>query len=197
MKTRDHLKLARHLAAQNNSDKVLFYHCAFVLGSISPDINFFTHISGRTMAGHTYEESYSSIKKKLEKILEKDEWTVKDAYTFGTVVHYMTDYFTYAHNTGFKGNLREHNNYEKELRKMFSKYLEYNSIDSRKRSCYQINRKQMLHYIELKHKEYKECRVSMEDDCLYILKICDSLMRLYFLNGKKRTYGRKVPRLDY
>lgn len=186
MKTRDHFKLAKSLVMDNNEGKKSFYGYCFILGNVLPDINVFTHISGLSMAGHTYEESYDSIKKKMKKILKKDTWNAKDAYEFGKALHYITDYFTHAHNMDFEGGLAEHNSYEKSLRKVFSIHLNYDLSAKEDNDYYPISRKKVFNYIELKHKEYKENWLSMEDDCSYIFKICTCLMCLYYTNVKPR-----------
>ena len=124
----NHLQLGRALAAES---PVLAEHLLrrelFLLGSMIPDFIPFTYLSGyretHRWLGHSLPHSTPKIERNLKKRLSVGLRSAKDAFRLGVLLHYLADSFTYVHSAGFAGGRREHDRYERELRKVFPQFL--------------------------------------------------------------------------
>ncbi len=92
---------------------------AFMLGCVHPDKNPFTYLKGsvrhKLLRGHNWECSQRLIQRLCTRLKFSQEFTWKQAYEIGLLLHYCCDAFTFAHNQAFSQNLKEHRRYEAHL----------------------------------------------------------------------------------
>lgn len=168
MQTRDHKALAEFLVSEIGQELSAIYIKAFILGNIEPDKNLFTYLHGLVRGvkfhGHNYENILPVMEKLFCSLQEKRHWGIREYYHFGKLLHYIADAFTFPHHRIFRGNLREHCRYEKELHKRFLYMLQEpqkQPIQTRGRG---------LDCIKKLHEEYLRQAGNYENDCSYILK---------------------------
>ncbi len=107
-----HLSLAKKLLSKtrnysNNLNKIAFYW-----GNIRPDIH-----SPFNRGKHKYEISLDIIEKKWQKLEETPAaCSLLCSYRLGVILHYIADFFCYAHNNEYyDNNLKAHLIYEQKL----------------------------------------------------------------------------------
>lgn len=168
MQTRDYKALAEFLISEIGHELSAIYIKAFILGNIEPDKNLFTYLHGLVRGikfhGHNYENILPVMEKLFDSLQEKRCWGIREYYHFGKLLHYTADAFTFPHNRIFRGNLREHCRYEKELHKRFLYMLQ----ESQKQPTQKRGRG--LDCIKKLHEEYLQQAGNYENDCRYILK---------------------------
>ena len=117
MRKKSHILLARYLADQMPANESLQSHRkAFCLGNILPDIQP-SFITKR----HEYFGTFDEVQGKIRRLVQVGE-NYNDRVFWrraGEVMHYIADYFTFPHNKTFDGTLRQHNSYEKHLKKEY------------------------------------------------------------------------------
>lgn len=120
--------LGRYLAQQYFGRTPKRYIRAFLLGCTEPDKNLTTYLKGsirsQWLRGHNWESSQRYIQRIAERLERRKTFRLIDYYTLGKLVHYITDAFTFSHNTDFPGNLKIHRHYENKLQHYFLSYLE-------------------------------------------------------------------------
>lgn len=123
MQGNDHATLAHFLINQLPSPVSLRHKTAFIIGCIEPDLNPFTYMRGsirhRFMHGHNAENAKEHIRKCLDKMQNNIPESKFDYFTLGTMIHYIADSFTFAHNQAFTGTMKDHIAYEKRLNPIF------------------------------------------------------------------------------
>lgn len=173
MQTKDHKMLAEFLIHGMKYYIPPFYIKAFLLGSVEPDINKFTYlhglIRGEKFHGHNYENIMPVMKKLFYSIEKKQNLGIREYYHLGKLMHYIADAFTFPHNRMFKGNLRDHWEYEEELHQKFNCLLPKRKIERKfTTSC-------DFRCIEILHEEYLQNACTYEDDCKYILNATEMI----------------------
>ena len=112
------------------------YRTAFLLGCIEPDRNPATYLKGSVRAqwlrGHNYENAKYFMGRIARRLEQKKSWNLLDYYTAGKLIHYTVDAFTYAHNSSFPIDLREHKVYEAALQDYFLEFLRSHNTAPRK-----------------------------------------------------------------
>lgn len=127
MKSKSHLILAKYIAG-GLGELSRKERCAFIFGCIEPDYNYITYLRGtfrkRTLAGHSFENAGEYIKATISRLQNRENMKCRDYFRLGTIMHYVVDAFTYAHNENFPGAIAAHRDYEKQLKDSFKKFLE-------------------------------------------------------------------------
>ena len=121
METKDHLLLARTLAA--GLQLSFGRRMAFILGNLVPDINPISYLSPSCQSklnGHCYEHRRGSIERSLSK---KGCRSCLDWYRAGNTTHYLADSFTRPHNETFAFGYWEHITYEHDLHRVFYRQI--------------------------------------------------------------------------
>ena len=124
----NHFQLARALAAESDAlQKHRFRRALFLLGNILPDFLFFTYLRGfqnsHRWIGHNLPHSTPAIEKNLKKRLSVGLRSPHDAFRLGILLHYLADSFTYPHTEQFPGRQPQHSRYERDLIKIFPRFL--------------------------------------------------------------------------
>lgn len=175
MQTRDHKVLGELLMANTGFNIPYLYRKAFILGSIEPDMNPFTYLHGFTKGvkfhGHNYGNVLSVMKKLFDSVQEQKYFGARFYYRLGKLTHYIADAFTFPHNKGFHGGLREHCRYESTLHEEFSGMLQKHvAIGIRPGNW------NSFQCVEILHKEYMKEAGGCEIDCRYILQAAAMLV---------------------
>lgn len=170
MTTKSHYDFGNYLLknyVQFNSDSA---NTAFLLGCVEPDVNVATYLRGslsyQFLRGHNYPNLMPYVKmlhKKLQHCVKKD---FVYYYRIGKLVHYLTDAFTYPHNSIFTGNLHEHIRYEQELESRFKSTM---PIQLKKPKIYELDH--LYSYFRAAHDVYLKSRPGAETDMYFILNI--------------------------
>ncbi len=153
-------------------DDLILHKKAFMFGSILPDCmpSFLTR-------KHNIEETFSILEKELYKVTEKFD-IEKGINTYfcrhlGVITHYIADYFTFPHNAEFTGTLREHCNYEEELKHTFRAYV--NSEEAKRfrneNKTFQTV-EEICEFIKRMHECYLQTVRAVKADCRYIVELC-------------------------
>lgn len=123
MTTKSHYYLGKCLIARYFYNWTPLERRAFLFGCIEPDINLVTYLNGitytQTIKGHNYPNMLPQLRSLSKKLLASETIGPLFCYRLGKLIHYLTDAFTFPHNTAFTGTMRDHVQYEEELEKMF------------------------------------------------------------------------------
>ncbi len=172
MRKKSHISLARFLVAQTNTEKLQQHRKAFYLGSILPDCkpSFLTE-------RHEFYGTFDKVSDNIRSLLDSAQVNAQDGTAFwrhlGEIIHYIADYFTFPHNRSYRGTIRQHCAYEKELRDYLREY-----IASGRAALQRVGEKifadadALLEYIRKAHEEYTRGIHTIEEDVRYIVRLC-------------------------
>ncbi len=93
----------------------------------------------------------------------------------GEVMHYIADYFTFPHNKTFTGGLRDHNQYEKELKNRLKQYIKsgdayLDAVEESMISFHDLG--ELISYVQARHACYLQKERTISEDIEYILSVC-------------------------
>ena len=174
MQKRSHKLLASALLARTNGFSAKRYEWAFLFGSFQPDCNPLTYLKGSLRAyklkGHNFSNSQHYINAHIQRLQQRERWTVWQYYTLGKLTHYLADAFTYPHNENYREGLLDHRQYETALRLYFARCMAGRCLRGEE-CCRDLPRA-----LDCLHRRYLRDRVSMEQDVDYILEATTLLM---------------------
>ena len=164
-----HISLALFLLEKEELKELRLNKRAFLMGSILPDC-----IPSFLTTRHNITETFDLLKSEIDKITRNYNnqrgITKYFCIHLGTIMHYLADYFTFPHNPGFCGRVKEHIDYERSLLLSINQYFE--------QGAYQQSENQMnsLDYFDdfvLKmHDDYLKQNKTLATDCYYITTVC-------------------------
>ncbi len=160
MEAKDHLLLGRYLLADRGIPPEDPRSKRFLQGIVWPDINVLTYI-----AGHTFRDSFIFIAPKIKRLHKINNWDLRDFFECGKVFHYLADYFTFPHNDTFRGGLRKHRAYERELHLIFETFL------AKYKPPKKANPQDLVAMVEKYHDVYEKQSPSVKNDCRYIAAV--------------------------
>ena len=167
MKTKSHYELAEYLLSQYPQPLSGISGFALKFGSILPDICFYTHIQS-----HRYKGSFSRIEKKMNRLAQRGSLKRIDMIRLGVQLHYLADYFTYAHNECFEGSMKEHHEYEKLLYRGLKDIFESADMYYTSSVPNPENTEELMRLIRQTHENYIGEEKMLEVDCEYIINVC-------------------------
>ena len=174
MRTADHRRLGQYLLREIE-DLPLLHKISFIWGNIEPDINYVTYLKGfsenKKFQGHNSQNGMKHIKKLTEKI-EGKPLNVITCYRAGKITHYIADAFTFPHNDGFTGNIKNHMSYERRLHCKFSQYLDKASFPFRVK----IQEPDPWVVFACMHARYILWRKTQTDDIEYMLQAAGQVL---------------------
>jgi len=187
MKKKSHISLAKFLIDNMDVQDLHEHKKAFYFGSILPDLkpSFLTK-------RHTIDETLFDLINEIKKItVNYDPNKGINGYFarhLGIITHYLSDYCTYPHNNIFEGNMREHIQYEKELKEHLYEYV--NRSDIRMKRNYKYHTlDEIIHLIINTHKEYMKALKVIKEDIQYIIQLCykvvDAILMFFEMALKK------------
>ncbi|MBE6601777.1 MAG: hypothetical protein E7637_04650 [Ruminococcaceae bacterium] len=180
MKQKDHKALGLFLLDSAKDQRVwqrTWHRRFFLYGCVGPDYFPLTYFcgfrKGHTMKGHHAEYSQQKIGRSIRRLQERGVRRLRDCFRLGTLMHYLSDSFTYSHTESFFGDMREHRDYEKKLHPCFASFLTAADHDHCRRG---ERGKETLHeWLFRKRCEYRAEKKGTERDCSYILHACTTL----------------------
>lgn len=185
MRKKSHISLARYLMESMEIQELNHHKKAFYFGSILPDCmpSFITR-------KHSIDETFDILEDEIRRITENYDVN-KGIGTYycrhlGVVTHYVADYFTFPHNSMFTGNIKEHCEYESELKKAFKKYVnseEAKKVREKNGSFQSVD--EICRFILKMHEEYLAAMKAIKKDCMYIVELChkvvDAILQIFEL----------------
>ena len=172
MRKKSHVSLSMYILDNVDSSILGDHRKAFIVGSILPDCrpSFVT-------TKHNMEETFEMVRASINQctIDSEDYKRISTAYCrkLGEITHYMADYFTYPHNDIFAGNIREHCEYEKELKFALKDYIKSGQIHVNTSLALTFTTPEDLcDFVIEKHKAYLNSSKSVDEDCRYIVSLC-------------------------
>ncbi|MBR5489569.1 MAG: zinc dependent phospholipase C family protein [Firmicutes bacterium] len=127
MRGKSHIHLGKYIIDHYMENTGLLHRKLFLFGCIQPDRNPFTYLKGslrhRLLQGHDYHNAMRFMQRISGRLEKRRPLNPLDCYTFGKLIHYIADAFTYVHNDAFSGSLSCHRNYERKLQNFFLTYL--------------------------------------------------------------------------
>lgn len=141
-----------------------------MFGSILPDLLYHTYLTG-----HTWESAFEKIARKMESF---ESWGGMNGFScmyLGYLLHYVEDFFTFPHNSGFRGRLAEHIQYEKQ----FTQYLLSDNDQPA------LNMETVTSTDDLKdqlcrlHEKYEQEQTGFETDERYICQAVGCVMQYF------------------
>lgn len=179
MRGRSHRCLGEYLTAHYLSGHPKRYLFAFQIGCIEPDRNPLTYLKGslrfQWLRGHNYRNARRFMKKLSFHLERKKQLNIYDFYCLGKLIHYTADAFTYAHNSNFPVDLRDHKAYEDALQRYF---LEFMSQDPQ---VDPIAAKNIMSAVCSYHRDYEQEESNIHNDTKYALSACCCIFALLFV----------------
>lgn len=170
MRGKSHLRIAQYLLDNYLPDLPKHCQTAFRIGCIEPDRNPATYLKGslrcQWLRGHNYHNAQRFMRTIASRLERKERLSLFDYYTLGKLIHYTTDAFTYAHNSYFPVQLREHKAYEDALQEHFLRYMDQNP------SVEIPLARTVMEAIHRYHKEYEKADANIHNDSRYALNAC-------------------------
>lgn len=170
MRGKSHHCLGKYLLECYMPDISPTYARSFLLGCIQPDKNPVTYLKGsikyQWLRGHNYHNARRYMQRMHNRLERKKHWNIFDYYTFGKLIHYTADAFTYAHNHIFTEKLEAHRQYESQLQIYFIKHLQQDPIVDIRIA------KSIIEILEDYHKEYITAPADIHTDSKFILNAC-------------------------
>lgn len=155
----------------------------FYIGSILPDC-----VPSFLVRRHTMEDSFPVLEKEICKLLQHfDPKKGMSAYCcrhMGVITHYVSDYFTFPHNSNFTGGLAEHCSYEEALKHALRSYVKSEeAVRAREKNGSLKTKEDILAFIHKLHEEYLTVQSKVARDCKYIVELChrvvDALLQFF------------------
>lgn len=183
MRKKSHISLAGYILRNMESEDLRTHKKAFFIGSILPDCmpSFLTR-------KHNIDETFTVLKKEIDKVTD-DHDIDKGINThfcrrLGVITHYVADYFTFPHNHIFPGKLKDHCEYEEELKHTFRDYVQ-NSTNIRSINGSFKTVDEICDFIKRMHERYLEAVGTVKLDCSYIAELCfrvvDAILQIFEL----------------
>ena len=196
MRKKSHISLTRLLIKNMGKEELLKHKKSFYIGSILPDCvpSFLTR-------RHTIDETFFIVKKELEELIEhyshQDRIDAKFCRKLGVITHYIADYFTFPHNTSFTGSIKEHCNYEKQLKIKLREYVYSVEAQRNRHEKVRFNsHEDLLTFIHRMHRQYMQEVGAVKADIEYIVdesfQVVDAVVRLVEIDIQKYHYVLKA-----
>ncbi len=185
MRKKSHISLAKLLLNNMKVQDLNDHKKAFYIGSILPDLkpSFLTK-------RHNIDETFDVLIEEIRRItVDYDVNKGINGYYarhLGVITHYLADYCTFPHNSGFTGTITEHVYYEKELKKLLRRYVSLD-VAKKNRDDYGMSRtlEEIEQFIISTHAEYLKAWNAVKVDIKYIVYLChkvvDAILRFFEL----------------
>lgn len=176
MRKKSHISLTKYLIHNMNSEELFTHRKSFYMGSILPDC-----VPSFITKRHTIDETFDILKQEIRKITERFDVTqgINSYYCrhLGIITHYIADYFTFPHNSIFKGTIKEHCSYENDLKKSFRKYVgDASTQKGRNENLVFRTVEDICEFISLMHEKYLKAKKEVKVDCEYIVRLCHEVV---------------------
>lgn len=187
MKVRTHFHLAK-LSLKNikSSYPQNFSLNMFYLGNILADCSWLAYTNP-----HFYKKSDKYVEKKLDSLLEKDEFNWYNSLQLGIVIHYLCDFCCYSHITDKVGSINEHMIYERKIQKYLLENMKSFNIPERKKNTKRIHDlKNIIKNQIIKYRKGKHC---FKWDIQNCIEMSSNVCEFIFRSFKKKELCRRIP----
>ena len=191
MRKKSHFSIASYLMQSEGMEVLATHKKAFYIGNILPDCvpSFLTQ-------RHCIEDTFHILKKELHLLIEEYNFnkgvTAYFCRHLGVILHYISDYFTFPHNSFYSGNFKDHCFYEKEMKFYLRAYVKTKEAQLERRKEFSFHTAdELCTYIRERHKSYAQMNQTVALDCEYIVDLCHHVVD-YILGFFDTT---KVPTL--
>lgn len=172
MRKKSHISLGNYLINAMNLTELQQHRKAFLIGCILPDCKP-SFVTKR----HEFQETYGEVQEMIRMLTGDWQFMVESPKAFwlrtGEVLHFVADYFTYPHNTGYEGSLKDHCMYEKRLKYYLRFYIFSGRVwKNREGSRHFSDVRELFLYIEESHRQYLNESHHVERDARYITNVC-------------------------
>lgn len=151
-------------------------------GSILPDILLHTYVKG-----HTWSERSDEIFQVIRARQGMEKQNPAFFLRYGCALHYIEDFFTWAHNLNFDGTLKEHTLYELQLyRELVGHKDEVLSNDN----GVEMDAEQLISQLEALHEEYMKKTPDVKNDRYYITKAAGMAADYFFAAWRSSGLGK-------
>lgn len=176
MRKKSHISLAKYLLNSDGMEELQSHKKAFYIGSILPDC-VPTFITRR----HTMEDTFDILEDEIRKITVDYDFSKGMGCYYcrhlGIVTHYIADYFTYPHNAIYPGTIKQHCQYEEQLKHAFREYVKSEEAQRQRSQAASIcTVEDLCNLIRSVHGKYLEAVKKVEIDCEYIVSICHQIV---------------------
>lgn len=167
-----HISLAHYLLEKEELKGLGLHRRAFLMGSILPDClpSFLT-------TRHNITDTFDLLKSEVDKITihyKKQRGITKYfCIHLGMIMHYLADYFTFPHNPGFCGKVKDHIEYERSLLISINQYFRQEPIFQE--GIHKVGQDDYIDYVLKMHGDYLTQNETLEMDCYYITTVCFSV----------------------
>ncbi len=172
-----HLLLSRIIGAQVRKLGCTLHARRFAYGNVKPDLSPMI----RTQK-HNIGESYDFVRDAIVDLAQSPFDGQRGAYSYrlGIVCHYVTDFFTFPHNRGFRGTFKQHMNYEMHIHERVVSFRGSLRADALAlhRADLPESVDELLAYLDRMHALYMEApRANIHRDLSFALIVCSTLCR--------------------
>lgn len=117
------------------------------------------------------------------------------SFQVGIICHYITDYFSWAHNSCFNGGFRKHVMYERTQEKLTPVFLDFVKEKAgvyEEECCTSIP--ELIRMILKKHKQYlaEDCRSYMTDFYYAISSCCEVVLSIFAIADSKAVVTERA-----
>lgn len=173
MRKKSHILLADYVINKVDNNNLITHTAIFKFGSLLPDL-----VPSFITKRHEISVTFEIVRRKIENVINallNGSLSVKCSKDLGVITHYLSDYFTFPHNTIYDGSMKDHVLYERDLKFQFSDYLSTCGIYNDDDLLTSVD--DICNYIKCCHAHYLHMVVrSVEIDCDYIVTICRKVM---------------------
>jgi hypothetical protein len=199
LKTETHKILAEYLAFKYLADRSILENIAFKIGSIEPDYNPFSYLRGffvRPFFGHGSDNCRKYLKSAAKRLKKQNSDGVWYMFKLGVFIHYLADSFTYSHNNGYGGGVKEHDRYERNLDVFYREKISLLDTKLPVLMSRGVNLR-LGELIDAVHEKYKNMQHNPEKDLLFILYMtCLATKRLSAKRKVQKRYSPAKPILN-
>lgn len=172
MRKKSHITLAKYIADNTPVDELQAHRKAFILGSILPDCkpSFVT-------TKHEFGGTFEMVQARIRMLTVDCDLEDRNARVYwrrlGEVIHYIADYFTFPHNETFEGSLKDHCDYEQELKLRLREHIRSGQAQIYAAHALKVDSiSELINYIKERHAEYLTKKRCVADDISYIISVC-------------------------
>lgn len=177
MRKKSHISLARYIVKDMEVPVMTDHRKAFYLGSILPDCkpSFLTQ-------RHEFDGTFEMVKKLICELSQDADLILRNARAYmrrlGEIIHYIADYFTFPHNEIYKGSLKDHCIYEKELKFTLREYVRSGEAFRTRIDAQEFETPEAVcAFIRKAHEEYLKLEHGIREDCEFIVRVCHQVVQ--------------------
>ena len=173
MKSTTHFAMAYILSSTLQKRGIHVNQIAFAYGNIAPD--YVPTMIVNPHFGKVCTKNIDDITAELSQIPVSKSGCVSAEYSkqLGVICHYICDYFCFAHNEDFQGNLRDHAKYENKLDSVMRRYwLKLLENGNKSTLTYSAEQDDISKDVDKIKRDYYAANYTHENDLNYALSAC-------------------------